>query len=78
MRAHGGFDFRLRTGPFEALTAIAQPTYELGRTAMEHLLARMRADPEHADPDQRILLPAEFRVRQSTAPPRSSGRAVGR
>jgi LacI family transcriptional regulator len=60
------------------LTAIAQPTYELGRTAMEHLLARMRANPDHVFPAQTVLLPADFRVRQSTAPPPAARRGTSR
>ena len=48
-----------------ALSTVAQPTYELGRTAAELLHARM-AEP---DRDPAVLtLPTQLRVRQSSVP----------
>jgi LacI family transcriptional regulator len=44
------------------LTAVAQPTYELGATAAELLLARMR-DPER--PVRRVVLNTELMIRAS-------------
>lgn len=53
------------------LTAVAQPTYELGRTAAEMLLARI-ADPNR--PPTQIRLPLELVVRESSgAGRRNSG-----
>jgi DNA-binding LacI/PurR family transcriptional regulator len=48
------------------LTVMAQPTYEMGKRAMEMLLSRMNGNGESA---RSVLLNAELRVRESTAPP---------
>lgn len=47
-------------------TVVAQPAYEIGRTATQLLLNRI-ANP-HDTPVQSILLPTEFIIRQSTQP----------
>jgi LacI family transcriptional regulator len=53
------------------LTAVAQPVFELGWQAMRMLLAAMEPEsPEAAEiKDPLLILKAELRVRQSTAPP---------
>ena len=57
------------------LTAVAQPSHEMGRRAVQMLLEAM--DPEyeqgHELSESVLTLKAELRVRQSTAPPRRSG-----
>lgn len=47
-----------------ALTVVAQPTYDLGRTAVELLLQRME-DPDR--PYQEVVLPATVHIRESTS-----------
>jgi LacI family transcriptional regulator len=57
-----------------ALTTVAVPTYEMGRKTMELLLA-LRAGRRASG----VVLPAELKVRESTAPPRGGPCAgVGR
>jgi LacI family transcriptional regulator len=53
------------------LTTIVQPSYEMGRRATEVLLQVMQAPDEHRNSgeEQRVILRAELRVRESTAPP---------
>ena len=53
------------------MTAVAQPVLELGRQAMRMLLAAMDPDSQEAAEikDPQLILRAELRVRQSTAPP---------
>ena len=46
-----------------ALTVVAQPTYELGRTAVNLLLQRMD-DPDR--PPQQVVLPATVHIRESS------------
>ena len=56
------------------LTAVAQPTYEMGKRATEILVRKMElveGGVENGD-DHVIVLPHELRVRESTAPPPSS------
>jgi LacI family transcriptional regulator len=48
------------------LTVMAQPTYEMGKRAMDMLLTRMSGNGGDIQP---VLLNAELRVRESTAPP---------
>ena len=55
-----------------AITIIAQPTYEIGKTAAELLLQRI-ADPQR--PPRRILLNGQLIVRGSSAP--RQGHSVG-
>jgi LacI family transcriptional regulator len=52
-----------------SLTAVAQPTYEMGKRSFELLLAFMRRDAGQSPIDKHIRLCAELRVRNSTAPP---------
>jgi LacI family transcriptional regulator len=53
-----------------SLTVVAQPADEIGKTAFGMLLSKMRHNPEQdtLQPDS-VLLPAELRIRDSTAPP---------
>ncbi len=53
------------------LTAIAQPTYLMGRKATEILVNKIDAEvaEENEPGDQILVLPLELRVRGSTAPP---------
>jgi len=55
------------------LTAVAQPSHEMGRRAMRMLLGAI--DPECARDNEAnesvVVLKAELRVRESTAPPRN-------
>ena len=55
-----------------SITVIAQPTYDIGRTAIELLLARI-AQPEQAV--RRIVLRGELIVRGSSLPCRAGGAA---
>ncbi len=60
------------------LTTIAQPTYEMGRQAMQVLLRKLQASAENnglsgGSPETSIRLKAELRVRDSTAAPPSVG-----
>ncbi len=45
------------------ITSVVQPTYDIGRCAGELLLARIRGDKR---PPQRVVLPAELVVRESS------------
>jgi len=55
------------------LTTIVQPSYEMGKRATEVLLQVIQAPDKHLDSgkgkEHRIVLRAELRVRESTAPP---------
>lgn len=51
------------------LTAVAQPTREIGRKSFELLLRLISQPQEEANPLVQIRIPAELRVRKSTAPP---------
>lgn len=51
------------------LTTIAQPTYEMGRTAARLAFGRIAGDPRAAS--QRVVLPGRLIVRESSAPPRA-------
>jgi LacI family transcriptional regulator len=53
------------------LTAVAQPTYEMGRLATEMLIAKMRQGKSKTNgaKEEIIVLPDEIRIRDSTAPP---------
>lgn len=71
-----GFDsleFTNFTDP--ALTSVYQPGYQLGATAARRLLQRIEG-VESAP--RRILLPAELRKRNSTAPPMTPGARKGK
>jgi LacI family transcriptional regulator len=59
------------------LTIVVQPSYEMGELATEMLLQVIKAPDQHLESGEgnRIILKAEVRVRESTAPPAScSGR----
>ena len=53
------------------LTAVAQPTYEMGKLATEMLVRKMQQKKGEAEDskEQVIVLPNELRIRDSTAPP---------
>jgi LacI family transcriptional regulator len=53
------------------LSTIAQPAYEIGKTAMQILLKRLQARQEGITTEQQniVRLKAELRIRESTAPP---------
>lgn len=72
------FDWAANFSP--RLTAVAQPTFEMGKQAMQLLLHKIRSLREKAVTfeEKVIALKAELRVRDSTAPPYSSvGEAPG-
>ena len=59
------------------LTMVVQPSYEMGDLAIEMLLQVIQAPDQHSESGKRnrVVLKAELRVRESTAPPaRCSGR----
>jgi LacI family transcriptional regulator len=51
------------------LTAVAQPTREIGRSSFELLLQMISQPLEEPAPVVQLRIPAELRVRKSTAPP---------
>lgn len=55
------------------LTTIVQPSYEMGKRATEMLLQVIEAPDQHLEAGgrNRVVLNAELRVRESTAPPES-------
>lgn len=67
-----GFDdFEWASNFSPKLTAVAQPTHEIGSQAMKMLLGRL-AGPEtetETSSDSLVVLKTELRVRESTAPP---------
>lgn len=65
-----GFSWATMFSP--KLTCVAQPSYEIGRRAAEALKKKID-QPEGDDPSEEgfIRLPAELRIRESTAPPPS-------
>ena len=70
------FDWAASFSP--RLTTVAQPTYQMGKTAVELLLSKLRTrreSPGFSD-DTIVTLKSELRVRDSTAPP--YGAAAGR
>lgn len=66
-----GFDDHVWNQHFTpALTCVAQPTYEIGKRAFEMLVGRMHdGAPLRRRKASPLLLDAELRVRNSTAPP---------
>ena len=66
------FDDFLWTAYFKPrLTAISQPSHEMGRRAMQMLLSVLDADRDSKEPPPEIVvLEPELIIRQSTAPPR--------
>jgi DNA-binding LacI/PurR family transcriptional regulator len=66
-----GFDDYLWNRHFNpTLTAVAQPTHEIGKKSFELLLELIRRNPEDISQPIQLRLSAELRVRNSTAPPR--------
>jgi LacI family transcriptional regulator len=55
------------------LTTIVQPSYEMGKRATEMLVRVIQAPDQHFESGERnrLVLKAEVRVRESTAPPAS-------
>lgn len=53
------------------LTTVAQPSLEMGKQAAQMLLRKIACEKEQAGHDERtvVVLKAELRVRDSTAPP---------
>ena len=65
-----GFDDYLWNMHFNpTLTAVAQPTDDIGRKSFE-LLLQLILQPQEENLPMRVLIPAELRVRSSTARPR--------
>jgi len=55
------------------ITTVVQPSYHMGELATEMLLQIIKAPDQHPEGGEgnRVVLKAELRVRESTAPPRS-------
>lgn len=67
-----GFDdFEWAANFSPRLTTVAQPTYEIGRQAMRMLLGKLTgsSDQSEAPINSPVVLKAELRIRESTAPP---------
>jgi hypothetical protein len=66
------FDWAANFSP--RLTTVAQPSFEMGRQAMQMLLRKMKSlrENDHSIEDKVMALKAELRVRDSTAPPFSA------
>jgi LacI family transcriptional regulator len=66
------FDWAANFSP--RLTTIAQPTFEMGRQAMQILLRKMNppSDGTESNEEYIVTLKTELHVRDSTAPPHSS------
>ena len=63
-----GFSWATMFSP--KLTCVAQPSYEIGQRAAEALMKRTRQpEGENLGEEAFIRLPAELRIRESTAPP---------
>jgi len=66
-----GFDDYLWNEHFNpTVTAVAQPSREIGKKSFELLLQLIQAPQDEPPYSVQIRLPAELRVRNSTAPPR--------
>jgi LacI family transcriptional regulator len=65
-------DFAWTSNFAPQLTAVAQPSHEMGRRAVQLLLSTMDSETELTEQlgETAVVLKAELRVRQSTAPPR--------
>jgi LacI family transcriptional regulator len=66
------FDWAASANP--RITTVAQPTYEIGKQAMQLLVRQMvgvedKEDKLEAGVSHLIVLPSELRIRESTAPP---------
>ncbi len=63
-------DFEWAANFSPRLTTVAQPTYEIGRKAMQMLLRTINSAGQENDQIENLLvLPAELHIRDSTAPP---------
>ena len=63
-----GFSWAAMFSP--PLTAVAQPSYEIGKTAMESLLRVIKPEKNSLSPNGTVVrLEAQLNVRESTAPP---------
>ena len=75
-----GFDDFVWSQAFSPrLTTMAQPSFELGRRAMEMLLGKIRAAQNNSEPKAEsdlVVLKAELRIRESTDAPRSSSQTL--
>lgn len=66
-------DFEWAANFSPRLTTVAQPTYEIGKKAMQMLLRKINSEEDEDDQNENILvLPAELHVRDSTASPDSA------
>ena len=68
-----GFDDFVWAANFSPkLTTVAQSTQEIGKQAMRMLLRIMRSDEGDSELSEEnfVVLKAELRIRESTAPPR--------
>ena len=72
------FDWAANFSP--RLTTVAQPALEMGRQAVLMLLAQIGSGKgaAGADQNQKVILKAEVRVRDSTAPPYSASRNISK
>lgn len=63
------FDWAANISP--RLTTVAQPALEIGKQAVQMLLRKMRSSKDQADRTEEtvVMLKAQLRVRDSTAPP---------
>jgi LacI family transcriptional regulator len=68
------FDWAVNFSP--RLTTVAQPSYQMGKRAVELLLTKLRGEKGSPDTDHDtiVTLKAELRVRDSTAPPYTAAR----
>jgi LacI family transcriptional regulator len=73
-----GFDDHVWSEFFHPpLTCVSQPSYDIGQRAFQMLLRRLQKDHEPTQMENQIvLLKAQLRVRESTAPPAASRRSA--
>ena len=69
-------DFEWAANFSPKLTTVAQPTHEMGRQAMRMLLRLMQSERDNSidDGERIVVLKAELRLRESTAPPATGSR----
>ncbi len=66
-------DFEWAANFSPRLTTMAQPTYQIGKQAMQMLLQLMNSEKDGFEKEEAVLvLPAELCLRDSTAPPSNS------
>jgi len=63
------FDWAASSNP--PVTTVAQPTYEIGKQAMQLLVRKMEGEKDELGlgGSHLIVLPSQLRIRKSTAPP---------